>query len=96
MIIGQEQDELGGGFSLSESFIGKICYVDVWSKILREEEIMMHLTDCNESFFGNLYAWPEMQNFVYGGVQVSVSRNKKNIKITEYLTTIFCDINTYV
>lgn len=76
MIIGQEQDSLGGKFSLSESFIGNICYVDIWSKILQEEEIVKHFAECDESFFGNLYAWPEMQDFAYGGVQVSVNNDK--------------------
>lgn len=70
MIIGQEQDILGGQFSQSESFMGKITYVDIWSKTLSPSEIMSHFNDCTESVFGDLYAWPQMQEHISGGVQV--------------------------
>lgn len=72
MIIGQEQDVLGGMFSQSESFMGKMAYIDIWSKALSSVEILKHLNDCNETFVGDLYAWPEMQDNVKGGVEVCI------------------------
>ncbi|CAH1159654.1 unnamed protein product [Phaedon cochleariae] len=73
MIIGQEQDNLGGKFSQSETFIGKMAYVDIWSKALDYRGIMTHFNDCNESFFGDLYAWPVMQDYIQGSVTVVAS-----------------------
>lgn len=73
MIIGQEQDMLGGKFSHSESFIGKMAYIDIWSRQLTYSEILRHFGDCNESFFGDLYEWSAMQEYVKGTVQVSIN-----------------------
>ncbi|KAJ8929510.1 hypothetical protein NQ314_017803, partial [Rhamnusium bicolor] len=70
MIVGQEQDIIGGKFSQSESFVGKMTYIDIWSKFLTDEDVLTHFNDCNDSFFGNLYAWPQMQDFIKGGVQL--------------------------
>ncbi|CAL4106945.1 unnamed protein product, partial [Meganyctiphanes norvegica] len=39
MILGQEQEFLGGGFSKSESFHGYLQYFDIWSKSLDESSI---------------------------------------------------------
>ncbi|CAG9762396.1 unnamed protein product [Ceutorhynchus assimilis] len=69
LIIGQEQDVLGGRFSQSESFVGNMAYVDLWSKVLSLEEIMAHQNDCSDSVFGDLYAWPEMQEYTNGNIQ---------------------------
>ncbi|XP_057660658.1 sushi, von Willebrand factor type A, EGF and pentraxin domain-containing protein 1-like isoform X1 [Diorhabda carinulata] len=73
LILGQDQDILGGGFSQSESFVGKLTYVDIWARLLTYEEILIHLKDCNGSFFGDLYPWPIMQDFVQGEVQIEHS-----------------------
>ena len=70
LIIGQEQDVLGGRFSQSESFVGNMAYIDIWSKTLTEEEILDHLNDCSDTIFGDLYAWPEMQENINGNIQV--------------------------
>lgn len=71
MVIGQEQDVMGGRFSQSESFMGKMAYIDMWSKILSFSDILDHFNDCNERIFGNLYGWPQMQEYIEGGIQVS-------------------------
>lgn len=72
MVIGQEQDILGGKFSQSESFLGKMAYIDIWSNVLTLDEITKHMNDCQELVYGNIYSWPEIQDNVQGNVQVSL------------------------
>ncbi|KAH1026828.1 hypothetical protein HUJ05_000441 [Dendroctonus ponderosae] len=69
LIIGQEQDALGGRFSQSESFVGNMAYVDLWSRVLTLQEINEHRDDCSDSILGDLYAWPEMQQHTNGNIQ---------------------------
>ncbi|CAG9855886.1 unnamed protein product [Phyllotreta striolata] len=78
LILGQDQDVFGGKFSQSESFVGKLTYVDIWSGILTQDEVDVHFIDCGDSFFGTLYAWPEMRDFHQGNVKVEESDFCKN------------------
>ncbi|XP_015834822.1 sushi, von Willebrand factor type A, EGF and pentraxin domain-containing protein 1 isoform X1 [Tribolium castaneum] len=73
MVIGQEQDILGGHFSQSETFVGRMAYFDVWSKQLTVDEIQSHMTDCHEVAFGDVFGWPEAQNHVEGNVKIENS-----------------------
>lgn len=73
MILGQEQDILGGHFSQSETFIGRMAHVDIWSKELSDKEVAVHMNDCYESIFGDIYAWPSIQDHVEGNVLVENS-----------------------
>ncbi|XP_050300407.1 sushi, von Willebrand factor type A, EGF and pentraxin domain-containing protein 1-like [Anthonomus grandis grandis] len=68
-VIGQEQDSLGGRFSQSESFVGNLAYVDVWSRVLTFEEILAHQNDCNDVISGDVYAWAEVADHIYGNIQ---------------------------
>lgn len=71
VVIGQDQDAVGGKFSESESFLGEMAYVDIWSRILEPQEVITNMESCsNESNFGDLYGWPEMQENVHGDVKV--------------------------
>lgn len=69
-IIGQEQDILGGKFSQSESFLGNITYLDVWKRDLNDSEVLHYMNSCSSNIFGDIYAWAEISNFVYGDVEV--------------------------
>lgn len=69
LVIGQEQDMLGGRFSQSESFLGKLAHLDVWDKILTPEEIQGYMLTCEE-VYGNLFAWPEFMIHVKGDVNI--------------------------
>lgn len=70
MVIGQEQDVLGGKFSQSESFLGKMTYLDIWKKALRSSQIEEFMNSCSNQIFGDLYAWAEIKNYVQGDVEV--------------------------
>lgn len=73
MIVGQEQDIVGGRFSQSETYLGKMAYIDVWSKELTQNEIKFHMDDCNEKSFGDLYNWIKIQDNVQGNIKIENS-----------------------
>ncbi|KAI4463058.1 complement component-related sushi domain-containing [Holotrichia oblita] len=73
MIIGQEQDIMGGKFSQSEAFLGKISHFDVWDKVLSAKDIFDQMNSCEEERFGNVYAWPDMNKYVFGKVRIENS-----------------------
>lgn len=61
---------MGGRFSASESFLGEITYVDFWSRMLTHQEILSNMNRCTNVSFGDLYGWPEIQDYVEGDVKV--------------------------
>jgi hypothetical protein len=71
-IIGQEQDILNGGFSETESFVGKIAYMDFWSKTLTSAEINEFYRTC-EPYQGNLFSWTDMKFNLHGNLIISKS-----------------------
>lgn len=71
IVIGQEQDTIGGKFSASESFLGEITYIDFWSRVLTQNEIVFNMNNCVNDIFGDLYGWPEIQDYIEGDVKVS-------------------------
>ncbi|GJQ65520.1 hypothetical protein Trydic_g7621 [Trypoxylus dichotomus] len=73
LVIGQEQDIMGGKFSQSEAFLGKITHFDVWNKVLSAKDVVDQMNNCNKERFGNVYAWPEMKKHVFGKVEIENS-----------------------
>uniref|UniRef100_A0A8D0L5N0 Pentraxin family member n=1 Tax=Sphenodon punctatus TaxID=8508 RepID=A0A8D0L5N0_SPHPU len=41
IVLGQEQDSYGGGFDVSQSFVGEIADVYMWARILSPDEISL-------------------------------------------------------
>nr|XP_022902897.1 sushi, von Willebrand factor type A, EGF and pentraxin domain-containing protein 1-like isoform X2 [Onthophagus taurus] len=73
MMIGQEQDIMGGRFSQSEAFLGKLSEFDMWSRILDIKEIKSIMNSCNGQPFGDVISWPILKDFVFGHVQIESS-----------------------
>ncbi|XP_045479696.1 sushi, von Willebrand factor type A, EGF and pentraxin domain-containing protein 1-like [Harmonia axyridis] len=69
MIIGQEQDALGGKFSQSETFVGRMTLVDIWSRVLKKNDILKHFHDCKNGMYGDLYSWTDFQFFIQGNLK---------------------------
>lgn len=40
LVIGQDQDRLGGGFDPSQAFVGRVCDVAVWARPLSRETVL--------------------------------------------------------
>ena len=66
-IIGQEQDEIGGGFSSSESFIGQISQLNMWGRVLTLDEIEALRQNCSVKA-GDIIAWADVSGKSHGAV----------------------------
>ncbi|XP_076388011.1 sushi, von Willebrand factor type A, EGF and pentraxin domain-containing protein 1 isoform X1 [Megachile rotundata] len=69
LIIGQEQDRVGGGFSELESFLGKLTLLDVWSTVLKMTDVK-HLFNTCDKYNGNIIAWSQVQEHIHGDVAI--------------------------
>ena len=61
MVLGQDQDSVGGGFEASESFQGMLSYVNVWDRVLGTSKIKEMSQSClpDEGNEGNVYKWAD-------------------------------------
>lgn len=62
LVLGGEQDSLGGGFESSQSFQGYLTNVNVWSYVLSSTTIKRLSKSCLAGY-GNVYKW---NDFIYG------------------------------
>uniref|UniRef100_A0A182FJJ0 Sushi, von Willebrand factor type A, EGF and pentraxin domain-containing protein 1 n=1 Tax=Anopheles albimanus TaxID=7167 RepID=A0A182FJJ0_ANOAL len=65
LVLGQEQDVIGGAFSATEAYRGRIAYVDVWSRELTAAEVAGHYRTCTTShptaYHGDLVRWTDLR-----------------------------------
>ena len=66
-MIGQEQDALGGEFTASESFIGQLTQLNMWSSQLSLRDIEALRIQC-EGTQGDVIAWTDIAGAVRGSV----------------------------
>ena len=61
LVLGQEQDSVGGGFDTSQSFQGLLSNVNVWNHVLSAAQITEMSTSCqlDEWNEANVYKWPD-------------------------------------
>jgi len=69
LVIGQEQDRLGDGFSESEAFLGRLGLLDMWDIVLNESDVTKLWNSC-EKYHGNLVAWAQLQQYIHGDIVV--------------------------
>ena len=69
VVLGQEQDERGGGFSAAESFQGQMTRLDMWGHVLTQEEVVGLAANC-DPYHGNLLAWPDVHGGLRGQLKV--------------------------
>ncbi|XP_067134813.1 sushi, von Willebrand factor type A, EGF and pentraxin domain-containing protein 1-like [Centruroides vittatus] len=76
LIIGQEQDCVGGEFSPTETFVGNITRVNLWNKVLSSDDIknLCNLKDVS----GSVSAWPDFQKGVNGQIKIYTSYHPWN------------------
>ncbi|CAL1281077.1 unnamed protein product [Larinioides sclopetarius] len=72
-VLGQEQDSLGGTFSISEAFAGDITEFNVWNYAMSQEEIASTFSSCGR--IGNVVPWPSVSYYVHGSVTVSTDNS---------------------
>ncbi|MBN3272114.1 NPTX1 protein, partial [Polyodon spathula] len=67
LVLGQEQDTLGGGFDATQAFVGELANFNIWDRKLSSGEIY-NLATCNsKALVGNVISWAENNIDVYGG-----------------------------
>lgn len=74
LVLGQEQDDLGGGFSPLETFTGNITRVNVWSRTLSSHNITQ-LCNLNDDLPGKVVAWPDFLASVSDDVRILKNEN---------------------
>ena len=63
LYLGQDQDSLGGGFNLRQSWGGEITQFNVWSWAL-EEYYIENMAECRSDLFGDVLKWDEHRYFL--------------------------------
>uniref|UniRef100_H3DNC7 Neuronal pentraxin receptor b n=1 Tax=Tetraodon nigroviridis TaxID=99883 RepID=H3DNC7_TETNG len=66
LILGQEQDTLGGQFDASQALVGELSQFNLWDRLLKPAEVAA-LADCSSSALGNIAPWTDQDVDVYGG-----------------------------
>ncbi|XP_006010456.3 neuronal pentraxin receptor [Latimeria chalumnae] len=66
IILGQEQDMLGGRFDAMQAFVGELAQMNVWDRILTPTEIL-GLANCSSVLTGNVLRWDEKGVEISGG-----------------------------
>ena len=69
LVLGQEQDSEGGGFSESQSFVGEMTVVNIWNRVIGHNEIASLSRSCR-SGEGNVYKWSDFKPHIIGGVHL--------------------------
>ena len=69
VVLGQDQDSFGGGFSTNDAFVGELTEVNMWDRVLSEGDIAAQFENCSIPH-GSVLAWPVFKDVVYGQVKV--------------------------
>ena len=67
LILGQEQDSLGGSFDANQCFIGELTGVNIWNHVIDEQEINHMSKSCLRGV-GNVFQWSDFKSHVKGSV----------------------------
>ena len=68
-VIGQDQDNVGGGFNADQSFVGDVTEVNVWSTVLSGSDIAAQYANCQITQ-GSVTWWSQFRDGVHGNVFV--------------------------
>lgn len=68
----QEQDSYGGGFDVSQSFVGEVTDVHFWDSVISPCEIQLYM-ELNRFTPGNILNWKALEFTVEGKVFIERS-----------------------
>ncbi|KAJ8254380.1 hypothetical protein COCON_G00209920 [Conger conger] len=66
LVLGQEQDSVGGRFDASQALVGELAQFNLWDRLLTPSEVS-GLADCSEVTLGNVVPWTDQNIQVFGG-----------------------------
>ncbi|XP_038592013.1 neuronal pentraxin-2b [Micropterus salmoides] len=65
IILGQEQDVMGGRFDAGQAFVGELSQVNIWDRILKPVEVQS-MANCSSYIPGNVISWLASNVEVFG------------------------------
>uniref|UniRef100_A0A3Q2XDW9 Neuronal pentraxin IIb n=1 Tax=Hippocampus comes TaxID=109280 RepID=A0A3Q2XDW9_HIPCM len=65
IILGQEQDVVGGRFDAGQAFVGELSQVNIWDRVLKPAEIQS-MANCTSYLPGNVIPWLVSNVEVFG------------------------------
>ena len=69
-VIAQDQDSpVGGGFDVTQAFVGDVTEVNVWGVELSESDILAQYQNCHITI-GSVNEWRDFEDGVRGGTEV--------------------------
>ncbi|UYV77163.1 SVEP1 [Cordylochernes scorpioides] len=69
LVVGQDQDILGGGFNDPEAFMGEIAQLYVWPVELQPSDVMVLASTCAPYGMVEIFAWPDILGGLAGGLE---------------------------
>ena len=69
LVLGQEQDSMGGSFDANQCFIGEMTGVNIWDHVIKEQEIMRMSKSCLSGVV-NVFQWRDFKPHVKGAVKI--------------------------
>ncbi|KAL9983773.1 hypothetical protein ACROYT_G005997 [Oculina patagonica] len=84
VVLGQDQDSVGGGFEVADSFQGMLSNVNVWDHVLPAAQIKEMSTSClrDEWNEANVYKWPDFLR--HGGTELVTPSPCEPFSIWDY------------
>ncbi|CAG2057226.1 unnamed protein product, partial [Timema podura] len=73
LVLGQEQDRPGGGFSQAESFTGHMSSVAIWDYVVPSQQVVELATLCPHNHKGSLLSWAHFLVGIRGNLQLENS-----------------------
>ncbi|XP_077024295.1 neuronal pentraxin receptor [Tamandua tetradactyla] len=68
LILGQEQDTLGGRFDATQAFVGDIAQFNLWDHILTPAQVL-GIANCTGPLLGNVLPWEDKLVEPFGGAK---------------------------
>ena len=69
LVLGQDQDSVGGGFDAEDSFIGEMTGVNIWDHVITDQEITGMSKPCLTGV-GNVFQWRDLKAHLKGSVKI--------------------------
>ena len=69
LVLGQEQDSIGGGFNRKQTLHGQLASINMWDKVLSESDIAAQYTNCSVPH-GSVFNWSVFKSLTRGNVTV--------------------------
>ena len=72
LLLGQEQDEVGGGFQKGEAFIGYLSELNIWNSILNAKDVT-DMASCQTMPRGNIVSWEKSTLIGYNVIMEDIT-----------------------